>query len=495
MDTASKASLMQTIIEKFQAASKTGDLFGYWQQEMQLRQALRNAEDWINIRISDPAEYDFLKRGLYYGPGHDIFLDVVIQNMDNQAVVDSVINSSRQFVSDLLGRLKSHIISRHPAPQTLGFLINVFNDNIFSEYQDLVNVIDEDLCSYLMSRTSNKTLRRLLKDRLATIKEEKNYSAVTAKTATPKEWSTIHGDKIQLLNLSSKMLQELNQNILVNQAQTVVDKLLDCASLLFRAGLLADCMGLLAKTLIDSGFEKDNPFLDRSDSYYRQVNRLLGKVVPLHSLLIDPIHPRAYALENYRSLFPGFMPDPAALLYLDLYAITLKGLQGQRQYARYEILQIAAKLHNSRRDDCLAAGLVDLNRSRSLSNVDNLVKNLSTQLKQYPHETYIGLEIIRFCHLQGLTSLNKKAATDMLRTYLEMFYWLPGAAFLNDTLVKHLGPLAEDDCRIEAEDILSGQHIYMRQDQTDSPGQTPTYILQPPRLKKIMAMSKIMGVF
>jgi hypothetical protein len=65
---------MKTVIEAFSAQAGQPDLFAYWQEELQLRRRLRQTDSWQEVKIGTRAEYEFLQRGLCYGPQRDIFL-------------------------------------------------------------------------------------------------------------------------------------------------------------------------------------------------------------------------------------------------------------------------------------------------------------------------------------------------------------------------------------------------------------------------------------
>ena len=164
----------------------------------------------------------------------------------------------------------------------------------------------------------------------------------------------------QLLN-SLKASQSFN-NLTAPLSRESAEALLDGPDMLFRAGLLADCLAILTQIINSPGMEADSLLLSSEEPSHQKFDRLLRGVLPIYSLLVSPGDPHRYALELYRSLFPGFYPDPASLLYLDIHSIVMASLQGHRQYAHYELAQKGGKILSFRPADTVASILLKIRK-------------------------------------------------------------------------------------------------------------------------------------
>ena len=490
---------MKTVIEAFSAQAGQPDLFAYWQEELQLRRRLRQTDSWQEVKIGTRAEYEFLQRGLCYGPQRDIFFAILLNNLADQSVLALVRDSDPGVVTGLLDYTALYLNKQHPPSASLGFLIHLFQDGYRSQYTRLLKALDAEQCAYLMARTGNRNLRRMLKEQLERIKDDKSEGIadqpVPERISPP--WPTIHGDKIELLAAAAVVLKPQQDTRPVDDhVVSRWDDLVEGAELLWRAGLLADCIALLNRIILDRDLERINDNPACIPPWHRQVIRLLDRAMPLLGMLAAPLHPRGWVLDNYRCLFPGFSPEPGSLLYLDLYAIVAAAMQGRRQYAKYEIIQKAAQLQLLREDDPLAAALVQWDRTGIVENPQTVtvIEGLAAKIKSQPHEALAGLELLRYLHMHGGKALDKPNATSMLEIYLQLFNWLPHAVFINDPLVRQLGPQSDEALRDEAEKILAAQQRVRDYEAAGIPSSGITDKIEPV-MKKKLQLSRAMGVF
>ncbi|MDD4172470.1 MAG: hypothetical protein PHQ94_09550, partial [Syntrophomonas sp.] len=292
---------MQTIINKFNVSSSGEDLFLFWQDEFQLRQQIRVAADRERVRLEGSEEFDFLKRCLYYGPKKEIFFAILYQNMASLPILNRVREAPLTFIIEFLRFIAGHILNQNPPARDLQFLINMYREEFRPYYIELLSAMDTDLCAHLLFRTSNNNLRDLLKARQDQISKEynfKHYGLIDA-SLSKYDYPTIYGDKIQLMAAAAQTLK-------AGQLQTsplgrdTIKILLDGADLLFRAGLLADCLALLARMLQHQEVDDQIRLLSNEDPFHKQINVILRKTLPIYSLLVNPSDPHRYALELYR---------------------------------------------------------------------------------------------------------------------------------------------------------------------------------------------------
>lgn len=486
---------MQTIINKFNISLSGEDLYLCWQDELRLRQQLRVAEDWEGVYIESSEEFHFLKRCLYFGSRKEVFFTIVYHNISSLPILNCVLGAPFTFITDFLHFIADNILMQNSPARDLHFLINMYRDEFRSDYTELIKAMDDELCAHLLARTSNDTLRELFKARQSQImldQDSKDYGLVDF-ALSRNDYPTIYGDKIELMAKAAKTLQACHiPDSTTPLTPAAIKMLLDGVDLLFRAGLLGDCLALLARIRESEG---QIPVLSNEEPYYKQISVILRKVLPIYSLLNNPANPHRYVLDIHRSLFPGFSPDPVSLLYLDIYSIVMTNMQGHRQFARYELAQKASKILNRHPDDLLASALLRWGEKLTPDNITELEQLAEQKIYGLPHEAYIIMEVLRFWQHDGTITLNRMTATSLLRNYIKFFYWLPGTSFINAKLLKQLVPLVDEDTRNAVEIIVAVLHEFSFQDSTQKISAPPIPDMEKDKLLKQLRLSKYMGVF
>jgi len=449
---------MQTIIKKFNDSLGQENLFNFWQNELMLRQQIRTAAtEWEGVIIENTEEFNFVKRSLYYGDNKDEFFKILYRNMSSLTIINCVLESSG-LAAEFLQFLAYYIYSQKPPARDIQFLINVYQEEFHSEFIEVINAMDDTLCAYLLARTTNNKLRELLKSRQIQITKEstrKHYGLVDSHRPNG-EYPTVYGDKIQLLADAVKAFKTSQSYDLTSPLNyECIEALLDGADLLFRAGMLADCLAILADIVKHQGGDGEALILRSEEPYNKQITQLLRKALPFYGLLVKPTDPHRYTLELYRSLFPGFSPDPSSLLYLDIQTITAAGLQGYREYACYEIAQKAGRVLSCRPDDLPASFLHKSIENLEIEDIKALETAVAQRMPSMPHESYIIMEILRLWHKEEKIAFDRTLATQLLRYYLQFFNWMPCSLFMNEMLLHQLGPLADEETRNAGERVVS----------------------------------------
>lgn len=486
---------MQNIINEFNTVLTGENLFSCWQHELNLRQQLRAATDWYRVRIENNQELDFLKRSLYWGSGRQIFFSIIYQNISSLPVLDYMRQAPAELTQEFLQFIAQDILPQKPTLRELDFLISMYKENLRPAYIELVQAMDGELCHYFMARTGNDDLRQILKLRQdqITLEHSNEHYGLLAPTPRAHEYPTIFGDKIRILSMAIETLRDDKKTTLRSLSDATGEPsschrhTADGADLLFKAGLLSDCLITLS-SFLNQSTENSIPLTEHD---YQKTNQVLGKALPMYSILVNPADPRRCALELFRNYYPGFSPDPVTLLYLDICSIVMASLQGHRQYARYELAQKAAKILPRRPNDILATALLARNKDSNINDLTIWEQLIATKMPGQPHEAFITLEALRWGQQEGWVILNRSSATKLLDNYLELFRWLPVAAFMNEGIYKQLGQLADEDTAKSAQQVLDLFREFSFQDSEPvsdnmKPGQEAIY--------RQLRLSKYMGV-
>ncbi|MDD3365398.1 MAG: hypothetical protein PHZ03_10490, partial [Syntrophomonas sp.] len=378
---------MQTIINEFKKTLAYEDLFRTWQDEIQLRGEIRTTSVTCEgVQIENAEEFNYIKRSLYYGNKPAEFFMILFRNMHNLSILNCVLESTPAFKADFLHFLTDYILYQKPQSKDLLFIINMYQDGLHSNFGEVIGAMDNELCSHLVARTTNKDLRKLIKSRQVQISKQAQqvHYGLIDPLHPNNDYPTIYGDKIQIMGEAIKYLKTSNR-------ESIAD-LLDGAEMLYRAGLLTDCLAILTE-IVKQQEDGNVLFLCNEEPYRQQINQLLRKALPFYTLLINPSEPHRYALELYRSLFLGFNPEPASLIYLDIYTIIVANLQGYHQYARYELAQKAGKILSYRPDDPVAHFLQNPSENTSNEDVAKLALAMDQRTAALPHESLVIMEL------------------------------------------------------------------------------------------------------
>jgi len=448
---------MRVIIDEFNDALAQEDVFHFWQDELRLRQAGRTAVIQPEAcLLNSREEFYFIKRSLYYGDKKDDFFTIVYRNMHNISVINCLQESPPNFIASFLKYIKDDILPRHPLPQDLVFLINMYRDDLHPYFEDLINAMDDQLCTHLISRTGNLALRDLFSTRQTRIAQDnrQDHYGLTKLGPWNRDFPTIYGDKIKLM---AAAITSLKKGQILQAAEPMSfsywPALIEGSDLLFKAGLLADSLSIIAE-LIATPRPYETSFPLDQEMLYKQINQILRRAVPLYALLSNPVQPHSCALDIYRMLFPGFSPDPASILYLDIYAVVLARLQGDRRYAHYELMQKSAKILNRRPDDLVASSLLKTTEQADSDDQTVFEEAAAQRRTSLPHESLVIMDVLRWWLKEARITMSRESASNLLQAYQQLYQWIPNPIFLNKPLLEHLGPLVDKSTRKMAERMV-----------------------------------------
>lgn len=453
---------MKEVLENYKQI-QSADLFTIWKKELLLRSQIRERRGDLNLRVNTPDELHFLLRSLYFGGRKSEFWHILFNSLDVMPVITWLLNSPRWLINEFLTYLSWLIIDAHPEPNQLQFLVNIYQKDFHQAFAAIVNVIDLETCDYLLSRSANPELRSLLKKRksdLITRKKDLFYGlSIDTKKISP--YDTIYGDKIALLIRAIDSLDKGNVNNFCDPyGAERFSLLLETCEIIFQCGLVEDCLAILFDLYEDYQQKNRLVAVIEDEKIYKQLSKLLRKVIPIYTLLLNHLKTYRVTLDIYNKYFPRFKPEPASLQYLNIYASIITGLNTTAKNIFYEILYKTEEISKYR------PGEIPLLYQEEIANgvsTDHLIKlqNLVEQkLFSLPHEAFICMEYIRLIIVRKLVQPEKEYVSQLLRQYLYMWKWIPNQLFIHQHLFVQLVPLGSEQCRNEINQILTSIQDY-----------------------------------
>jgi hypothetical protein len=448
---------MQDILVEYNKAVKNDDLFKQWDEELTLRNNIRNQNIISSdIKLNDLAEINFIFRSLYFKK--TIFFQILFNNMTVMTVLNWIVNSPEKIFSEFLDFLPWYIINTDIKPKQLQFLVNIYNQEYYQQFSTIVNVLDINTCRFLVNRTASTQLRDLLKKREDYLleKEKASYYGIIDRSDSSLTFPTIYGDKVDLLTEAVGLFKRSwPTNFTDPYSVKRFNILLQFSERLFRGGLIEDCLAILVDLCED--YQQKSRLVEILDDelIYKQFNKLLRSVIPIYSILTNPLQAYAVTLNIYDKYFPRFNPEPASLLYLYIYESIVSGLIENSKYISYEILYKSREIQIYRPSEVLL-----LQEQETVDGLDeNRVKMLYNTFRQkifsLPHEAFVTMELIRLFQLRGLIQFNKELAEKLIDGYLQLWKWIPGKRFINQSLLEQLGPFSNDYNRYELEKTIN----------------------------------------
>lgn len=448
---------MVDILHEFNITTGQSTLWDTWEEELGLRRRLRADPGQVqSLRPSTPQELDFLHRALYFTPHRGLFWSWLYQNRDSGIVALYLAQKPAPFAAEFLNYLGKVIATEQPVGRDLQFLISLFRDELASGYLDLIVQMNAEQCAYMEARTTNPLLRRMLQDRLDELLPELESKPVSpVLSGSGAEIPGLYGGRAAMIAAAIEAVDKARslQSTAPWQAGTI-EAVMEAAEMLFRAGLIADCLLLTSDLLHQADNRTFSNIADPDGILHKTVRQLLRKAIPVYCLLALPVDPHGQALALYRSRFPGFKPDPGSLLYLDINTIALSSLAGFNHYGHLELVQRAAGLLHWRPDDALARILLNWHKPSHDLTLEVLEQVVSERFTALPHEAFTGMNLIRLARKEAKLDLDRPAASKLLQDYMRLFNWIPAETFMNGELLREISPLADDSWSRSARAML-----------------------------------------
>jgi len=486
---------MANILHELNKTAGQSNLGTAWEQELILRRQLRaNPGQVDGLRPATTQELDFVYRALYLSPHCGLFWSWLYQNRDSGIVAQYLAQKPARFTAGFLTYLAEVIAAEQPAGRDLKLLISLFREELRSDYQDIIVHLNAGQCAYLEARTTNPGLRQMLQNRLDELSfalESKSIQHTPAESGA--ELPGLYGGKLAVVASATKAVYTARSLQETSPWQIgTIEALVEAAEMLFRAGLVADCLRVTSDLISQADNRVFSHIADPDGMLHKTVHQLLRKAIPIYCLLAQPVDPHGQALALYRSRFPGFKPDPGSLLYLDINTIALSSLLGFHHYGHLELVQKAAGLRQWRPDDALALILLNWHKPDQGMILKVLEQVVSERFAALPHEAFTSLNLIRLARQEAKLDLDPPAAARLLQDYMRLFNWIPADAFINEDLLREISPLADDYGRRSAQAILLSleDDANPGQNQSDRPknrqtGGTPYLMPRGSVLKKL----------
>lgn len=454
---------IRDILSTYRNINEHSDLFEFWEGELRLRRQARAIAITPEQSAVDARELDFLLRSLYLAGRQEAFFNILINSLNTQPVLHWLQNAPGALQETFLQYLPWYIGSYSGETRKLQFLVSIYQDSYQAAYQAIVNVLNLELCSYLLSRTANPELRAMLKKREEMLLNEKNQARYGIRLDPGKSltYATIYGDKVKLLGDTYELMQSTDsRNFSDPYGAKRFELLLQAGEMLFECGLIED--GLL--NLIDTyeDYQENNRLVEslEDEKIYRQFFRILRRLVPCYALLVKPNAAWTEAVNIYRQFFARVEADLPSLQYLNIYESIAAGQQLDLQHIVLEIFYKSEKIRDFRSSEppLLAAGDIDSGfKNERLSQLRQLFQE---KLAILPHEAFVIMELLRLLQFKGYLELGPKPVQAMLKAYMELWKWVPHRLFMNRSIIEQLAPRLDDPSRLEAERLLTSLENY-----------------------------------
>lgn len=434
------------------------ELFQFWQDELAFKKRLRQkATGFREIQLASEAETIFLRQSLAYGEQRALYYTILFLNMNHQAVQSAVINGPQDLYLGFLAYLPQIIAREQAPPRAMQFLINLYREDLHAYFADIVQILSPSDCDFLLERTASKGLRQLLGMRQQELAQEEHTGDYVLLNAVQKadKYPGLFGDKIQIIAEALANLQSIESNSV--PASPAAESILAAADQLFMAGLLNECLTLLAGLYRQQNQEQVSFMPADNSQISKNIQKLASKLLPVYALLRDPYTAFRQSLELYQLSFPTLQAEEASLLYLDIYVKLLANYHGHAPYMLLEISQIENRKDFAGSNHLLAY----LQKQDDLQeNGVQLCRYAAQTLTLLPHESFVIMESMRWLERTGQIKLSRELSNQLLRDYLQLFQWIPSPLFLNREIYQQLAAGADEALKTVVVQILNLKSQY-----------------------------------
>lgn len=446
---------MGGIIGELEKVWEKGDVFTYWERELQARKQVRAAEDREQLAGVEPKResLDFLFRTFFPTAKRTCFYRYLLEHSHTMPVLRWLMSCPEKVKLDFLGWLPGNLPAS--AGRKLDFLINIYTESLRDIYRKILAVMDQEEIDYLADRTANRELRRLLRERreqLATSRKEENQGVRVEAVRIP-GWESFFGNKVNLARETLYILQKVDSDTFDHPYNYErLGLLCQGAEGLYRLGWLQDCLVLLLEVYRDFMAKSRLADQDQAAEIYRRLDRLARRLVPVYALVEYPQEPRAAAEQIYRLHLPNLTAEGGSLAYLSFWD-KLRETGSTSVFPRTEILAFCRQVRAARNDDRFVTVLESAMPGED--GVRALLHTAEQRFKSRPHEAFVILEFLRGLVASGyITSGYSETCSFLLDAYLKLWRWVPSRVFFNQAQVDVLIPGLGEDSRRKAAKVL-----------------------------------------
>ena len=444
---------MQDILEQYRNITDDEDLFSFWEQELLLRSVLRQTPLTVPVMVDSKEGVNLLYRSLYFAERKFDFFKILFANLRFLPVMEWLVSAPTRVIDDFWQFLPWYILNHQVRPAELEFIARIYKEEYAPAIMTVINILDEDSCVHLLSKTASPGLRQLLKDRQAKLRELRldSYYGLT-ESGKKSDYPTPYGDKVELIREAIAILQDSSADRFQDPYTTERFILqIEAAKLVFKCGLLEDSLAFLLEIYCD--YQQKNRLVNiiNDQKIYKELQQLLRAVIPIYTLIYEPLQAYNYANNLYMNYFPLISPEAAPLEYLKLWE-TLPG--SFKKDSLLEVLYISKKIEQLRPAEFPLLMDEEIEIGVSQEHLQQLFKVLEEKLSTLPHESFITMELIRLLEFKGRLKLEGKMASQLLGNYISLWKWLPSSIFMHDELLNQIAPLVDDNSRYQAQRII-----------------------------------------
>jgi hypothetical protein len=351
-----------------------------------------------------------------------IFLKLFLSTIICHRFLNWLSKAPGWLAREFLAFLPWYIDSIETTPRQLQFLIALYRDEFYDDFLHLVNILNLESCDYLLPKTANPALRTLLKSRknnLQAMIVSKRYGELGQNKTM--ESHGMFGDKMILLRQAVILLDKISPSHFHDPYNARrFELLLGTAEIIFRAGLIEDCLAFLLDSFED--YREKNRLVDLIEDIkiYKHFQRILRSVIPLYCLLYYPWEAAAKTRYIYQCDFERLIPT------MLLFAIwtclpSLYPIPANPPLKVNELSLISQSINRFRPSEPLLLTTEEANRGLSQKRLAELSSLYHQKLVSIPHEAYIIMETIRVLNLLKLAPLDAETAGELLASYLQ--FW------------------------------------------------------------------------
>lgn len=454
---------IRDVLNGYQDINEHSGLFEFWEGELLLRRQGRAAGINLEQPVSDAGQLDFLLRSLYFGGRPQDFFNILINNLHTQPVLNWLQNAPSSLREAFLQFLPWYVSNHSGETRKLQFLVSIYQDSYYAAYQSITNVLNLELCSYLLSRTANPGLRTLLRRREELLLREKSQALYGIRPDPGRNplYATLYGDKVKLLGDAFELIQSTDsRNFSDPYSATRFELLLRVGEMLFECGLIEDALLNLGDTYED--YQQNNRLVESLEDakIYRQFFRILRRVVPCYALIFKPNSAWTKAIDIYRQFFARLEADLPSLQYLNIYESIAAGQQLDSQRIALEIFYKSEKIQDFRSGEPPLLTADDIDPGFKQDRLGQLGMLFQEKLANLPHEAFVIMELLRLLQLKGYLEIDHELAKTLLNGYMELWKWAPTRLFMNRSIVEQLASRLDNASRMEAERLLTSIENY-----------------------------------
>lgn len=471
------------------------DLFEKWKEECRLRaaaRALRLADTPLLITAEE--DLHFFYRSFYFcGRQHDFFV-ILFNNLQNTTALKWLRQAPASVIQNFWAFLPWYISKERPLPEKLHFIINLFTPHDHQNIKPLLNIINYETISYLLSKTANPQLRQLLKERLNYLNDLRGKNLYGFEnTSKTEKIPALYGDKIENILIAINLLRDTDiENYDDPYGGKRFMDLLAAADQVFKCGMIEDCLALLLDLYED--YQRENRLVSILDDekIYRGFYRLLRKALSIYSLMEYPLEAGRYAENIYKHYFPLITADQAALAYLSVYSSVMEGFNKQSPGIMYEI---TAKSRTIQKIRPAEFEFIKQGQRMDQDQWLNAIEAINQKKYSLPHESFIIAEYLRLLNYLNIIELDGHQAAQIMEVYLEFWYWSPSRLFMNDNIGSQLALLLNKKIRFRADQAIKAIHENSCQQLLDQIKTRPDlFKAKGSTLKRLLLSADFLGV-